>query len=114
MNRRRDEPKTSASVIIAIILAATIAGGGGVLHVICKNRQIQVSREIDEIERNVEHYRLEIRTSEMRMDQLLNRFVIRKQLEENGSSLRPISAALVEEIHIEPLADRRRVAAATP
>lgn len=114
MNRRRDEPKTSASVIIAIILAATIAAGGGVLHVICKNRQIQVTREIDKIERNVEHYRLEIRTSEMRMDQLLNRFVIRKQLEENRSALRPISASVVEEIHLEPLPERRTVAAATP
>ena len=113
MNRRRDQPKTSASVFIAVILAAAIAGGGGVLHVICKNRQIQITREIDEIERNVEHYRLEIRTSEMRMDQLLNRFVIRKQLEENGSSLRPISVAVIEEINLDP-PERRSVAAATP
>jgi hypothetical protein len=59
-------------------------------------------REIDAIERRIEHCRLEIRTTEMRMDQLLNRFVIRKQLEENGSNLRPISLAVVEEIDPAP------------
>ncbi len=98
MNRRRDEPRTPASVFIAVILAATISAAGGVLHAYYKNQQVQVTREIDAIDRNVEHCRLEIRTTEMRMDQLLNRFVIRKQLEENGSSLRPISIAVVEEI----------------
>ena len=50
---------------------------------------------------------------EMRMDQLLNRFVIRKQLEENGSTLRPISLAVVEEIDPAP-PHRRSVASAAP
>jgi len=113
MNRRRDQPKTSASVFVAVILAATIAAGGGVLHVLCKNRQIQITREVDQIERDAEHYRLEIRTTEMRMDQLLNRFVIKKQLEENNSTLRPISVAVVDEINLDP-PERRNVVAATP
>ena len=111
MNRRRDEPRTPVSVFIAVILAATISAGGGVLHAYYKNRQVQITREIDAIDRNVEHCRLEIRTTEMRMDQLLNRFVIRKQLQENGSSLRPISIAVVEEIDPAP-PTRRSVASA--
>jgi hypothetical protein len=111
MNRRRDEPRTPVSVFIAVILAATISAGGGVLHAYYKNRQVQITREIDAIDRNVEHCRLEIRTTEMRMDQLLNRFVIRKQLQENGSSLRPISIAVVEEIDPAP-PSRRSVASA--
>ena len=113
MNRRRDQPKSSASVMVALLLAAAIAGGGGILHVYYKNRQIQVTREIDAIDRNVEHCRLEIRTTEMRMDQLLNRFAMRKQLEENGSTLHPISVAVVEEIQPGPT-DRRNVASASP
>jgi hypothetical protein len=113
MNRRRDEPRTSACVFFAVILAATIIAAGGVLHAYYKNRQIQITREIDAIDRNVEHCRLEIRTTEMRMDQLLNRFVIRKQLEENGSTLRPISLAVVEEIDPSPPI-RRSVASAAP
>jgi cell division protein FtsL len=109
MNRRRDEPRTPVSVFIAVILAAAISAAGGVLHAYYKNQQVKTSREIDAIDRNIEHCRLEIRTTEMRMDQLLNRFVIRKQLEENGSSLRPISLSVVEEIDSAP-PSRRSVA----
>ena len=83
------------------------------LHAYYKNRQIQISREIDAIDRRVEHSRLDIRTTEMRMDQLLNRFVIRKQLEDNGSGLRPIALAVVEEIDPAP-PTRRSVASAAP
>ena len=111
MNRRRDEPRTPVSVFIAVILAAGISAGGGVLHAYYKNQQVKITREIDAIDRNIEHCRLEIRTTEMRMDQLLNRFVIRKQLQENGSSLRPISIAVVEEIDPAP-PSRRSVASA--
>jgi cell division protein FtsL len=113
MNRRRDQPKTPASVIFSVILAFAIMAAGGVIHVLYKNRQIQTRREIDAIDRRVEHCRLEIRTTEMRMDQLLNRFVIRKQLEENGSNLRPISLTNVEEIDPAP-PQRRSVASAVP
>ena len=113
MNRRRDEPRTPASVFFAVILAAAIMAAGGVLHVVYKNRQIQITREIDAIDRRVEQYRLDIRTTGMRMDQLLNRFVIRKQLEENGSNLRPISLSIVEEIDPAP-PSRRTVASAAP
>jgi hypothetical protein len=113
MNRRRDAPRTSVSIILAVILAAAISAGGGVLHAYYKNRQVQITREIDAIDRRVEHCRLEIRTTEMRMDQLLNRFVIRKQLEDNGSDLRPIALNSVEEIDPAPPA-RRSVAAVAP
>ena len=85
MNRRRNESRTSGFPIFALLIAAAIMAAGGVLHVYYKNGQIQVCREIDAIDRRVEQYRLDIRTTEMRMDQLLNRFVIRQQLEENGS-----------------------------
>lgn len=113
MNRRRDEPRTPASIFVAVILAFAIIAAGGVLYVFYKNRQIQTSREIDAIDRRVEHSRLDIRTTQMRMDELLNRFTIRKQLEENGSSLRPIALAAIEEI--DPARpSRRSVASATP
>ena len=113
MNRRRNETRTPFLVFFALILAAAIAAAGGVLHAFYKNRQVQVSREIDAIDRRVEQCRLDIRTTEMRMDQLLNRFVIRKQIEENGSSLRPIPVGVVEEIDAI-VSSRHSVASAAP
>jgi hypothetical protein len=113
MNRRRNEEKTPFLVFFALILAAAIAAGGGILHACYKNRQVQISREIDATERNIVQCRLDIRTSEMRMDLLLNRFVIRKQIEQNGSLLRPIVMSVIEEID-DAATSRRSVASATP
>lgn len=113
MNRRRNETRTPASVFFALFLAVIIAGAGGVLHAIYKNRQIKVTREIDAIDRRVEQYRLDIRTTDMRMDQLLNRFVIRKQIEESGSLLKPIPMGVVEKVD-PAITHRHSVASAQP
>ena len=113
MNRRRHESRSSGFPILALLIGAAIIAAGGVLHGYYKNSQVKIKREIDAIERGMEHDRLDIRTTEMRMDQLLNRFVIRKQLEANGSTMRPISLAIVEEIDAAP-PNRRNVAAAVP
>ncbi|MEX1116040.1 MAG: hypothetical protein WEB53_12370 [Akkermansiaceae bacterium] len=113
MNRRRNESRPSVSIFFAVFLAAAIVASGGVLHVFYKNRQIAINREIDAIDRRVEQYRLDIRTTEMRMDQLLNRFVIRKQIEENGSHLRPIPVGAVEQID-PAVVNRHSVASAEP
>lgn len=113
MNRPRNEKRPSSLVYYALFLAAIIAAGGGVLHAFYKNRQVQISRDIDAIVKQMDQQRLDIRTTEMRMDQLLNRFAIRKQMEENGSSLQPIPMGVVEEIE-RPLSSRHSVASAAP
>ena len=113
MNRRRNEPRTPASVFFSLFLAAAIAASGGVLHVFYKNRQIQVSREIDAIDQRVKQSRLAIDTVEVRMDELLNRFAIRQQIEKSGSQLRPIPLGVVEEIDAATL-NRHSVASVAP
>ncbi len=113
MNRRRHESRASSFPILAMILGVTIMAAGGVLNGFYKNSQIRVRREIDVIDRNMEHCQLEICTARMRMDQLLNRFEIRKQLEQNGSTLRPLSLTFVEEIDSAP-PSRRSVASVAP
>ena len=113
MNRRRQESRTHLSVFLSLFLAAAIVAAGGVLHAFYKNRQVQISREIDAIDRRVEQARLDIRTTEMRMDKLLNRFAIRKQVEANGSALRPIPVGVVEEIDATA-SIRHSVASAAP
>lgn len=98
MNRRRNEPRTPVMAIFAVIFGCMIAASGGVLYAYFKNAQIRVAREIDAVEKRIEQYRYDIRTVDMRKDELLNRFALRKQLEESGSRLQPIALADVEEI----------------
>ena len=113
MNKRRnDHPRASRVPLFSIILGAALAAAGGVLHAYYKNFQVNLSREIDASERRIEQCRLEIRTTEMRMDQLLNRFVIRQQLEENRSSLRPIALDAVE--NVTPTPESGRSVASAP
>lgn len=100
MNRRREDVKTPIAVFVAVILSMVTTVYGGVMYAYYKNRQIQLAREIDATEKYIEHCGLQVRTVEMHMDQLLNRFVIRKQLEKNGSQLKPISLSVVEDMDI--------------
>lgn len=98
MNRRRNEKRPSAMVYVAIILAAAISIGGVIAHAYFKNRQIQVNRQITEVENSIGQYRLDINVTKMRMDELLNRFAMRKQLEDLGSDLRPIPSGFAEDL----------------
>jgi len=78
-----------------------------------KNCQIQVSREIDATDRRSEKCRLDIRTTEMRMDELASYFVIGKKIKENHSLLRPIPIGVVEDVD-STLSSRHSVASASP
>lgn len=100
MNRRRQENHTriSPTVILSLILAGAIGAVGGVTYVYFRNCQIKVAREIDAVERRIEQHQLDIRTVQMRSDQILNLFAIRKTLEDVGTDLVPIPAGVSEEI----------------
>jgi HAMP domain-containing protein len=111
MNRRRSDPRHSASLFVAMILGAVVAASGGVLYAYFKNRQIQALREIDRTERRIEQHQLDIRTTEMRIDQALNRFVIREELAQQRSMLKAIPRGAVEEVKSTPA---RAVALAAP
>lgn len=113
MNRRRHPTRTPASVYLSLLVAAAIVTAGGVLHAFYKNRQVQISREIKAIDNRIAKYREEISTFDVRMDRLLNRYAIRKQIEANGSPLRPIPIGAIEEVDPSSSA-RRSVASAAP
>lgn len=100
MNRRRQETysKISSFTIFSLILAGAIGAVGGISHVYFRNCQIKTAREIDVIERRIEQHQLSIRTVQMRKDQILNLFAMRKTLEDLGTDLRPIPAGVSERI----------------
>jgi len=98
MNQLRSHPRTHPSVFFVVVLALVVAASGGVLYAFYKNRQIQTIRAIEVVEKRIEQHQLDIRTSQMRADQLLNRYTIRERLRHVGSDLRPIPQGVVEEI----------------
>ncbi|MCX6873893.1 MAG: hypothetical protein NTW21_08800 [Verrucomicrobia bacterium] len=102
MNRLKSASRTPLSTFVIVIAAAIIVAGGGSLHAYYKNRQVQVNRDIDTIEHRVEKWQLDISTTKMRSEDLLNRFAIRKQLEDSGSKLRRIPVGLPEEVNPSP------------
>jgi hypothetical protein len=100
MNRRRQETESriSSFAIFCLVLALAIGAVGGVLRVYYRNCQIKALRDIDVVERRIEKYQLDIRTVQMRQDQILNLFAMRKTLEDLGTDLRPIPAGVSENI----------------
>lgn len=98
MNQLRSHPRNHPSVFFVVVLAIVVVASGGMLYAYYKNRQIQTLRAIEAVEKRTEQYQLDIRTSQMRADQLLNRYTIRERLRQMGSDLRPIPQGVVEEI----------------
>jgi len=100
MNRHRQETHTRISpvLILSLILAGAIGAIGGITFVYFRNSQIKVTREIDAVERRIEQHQLDIRTVQMRSDQILNLFAIRKTLEDVGTDLVPIPVGVSEDI----------------
>jgi hypothetical protein len=100
MNRRRQEAhhRISPVIILSLILAGAFGAVGGVTYVVYRNCQIQTAREIDAVERRIEQHQLDMRTVQMRSDQILNLFAIRKTLEEFGTDLVPIPVGVSEDV----------------
>ena len=100
MNRRRHENdnRISSYAIFCLLLALGIGAVGGVLRVYYRNCQIKAMREIDVVEQRIEKHQLDIRTIQMRQDQILNLFAMRKSLEDLGTDLRPIPPGVTEKI----------------
>ncbi len=100
MNRRRHEieNRISSFAIFSLVLALAIGAVGGVLRVYYRNCQIKAMREIDVVEQRIEKHQLDIRTNQMRQDQILNLFAMRKTLEDLRTDLRPIPAGVTEKI----------------
>jgi hypothetical protein len=98
MNRLKSAPRTPLSTYLILVVSFVIIAFGGIRHAMFKNRQVQVSREIDACERRIEQQQLDIRTIQMRSETLLDRFTIRDRLAESGSNMRPIPIGLAEEV----------------
>lgn len=60
MNRRRDQPRTSASVVGAWICCLVLCVYGGTQFVRLKNRQTQTQRQIERVRLDIDKLHFEI------------------------------------------------------
>lgn len=114
MNRRRVNSSSHRLLHVMGIAAIAIGGSGGILFAYYKNRQVQLAREIEEVEQRIAEHEDETRTLQMRMDQVLNRYVMRDQLRELGSTMQPIPKSAIEVIDPSRPQPSRTVASARP
>ena len=104
MNRRRTvRPQLSFGGIVLLISAAIVMASAGVFHAYIKNRQINVSREIQRVEDTISQYQLDIATDEMLLADQLNSVRIRARLKEISSDLRSIPQGVVKVVSASPL-----------
>lgn len=113
MNRHRHHAQSNRLIIFALLLGVAVCASGGVRYAIAKNRQTTLERLADAAERRAEKYRLDIRTVEMRSDELVSYFVLTKTLKENHSALCSIPTSAVEEIN-PSIVSTRSVASVSP
>jgi hypothetical protein len=115
MNRRRDQPRTPATVIIGWVCCVMLCIFGGTRYVSIKNRQIQTKRQIERVRQDIDKLKYETSGDNMRIDELLHHVKMAESLRLNQSALQPISAEAIEEV--APAAEatpRRSVAVAAP
>jgi cell division protein FtsL len=103
VNRRRTvKPHLSFGSIALLIVAAIVMASAGVFHAYIKNRQINVSREIQRVEDTISQYQLDIATDKMFLADQLNSVRIRARLKEISSDLRSIPQGVVKEVLASP------------
>lgn len=102
MNRRRSEHSGQLSLFVALVLSALVTICGGITHAVAKNSQVKVEREIDQAKKRIEQTRVMTRMVEVRSDKLLDRFDMKKRLEEHRSTMVAITPADIQEVIPRP------------
>lgn len=99
MNKRRNVQSSSGILhAVVLVVSAVILAAGGVLHAYAKNRQVEVTREIDASRGRIDETNEAIKMMQVKIDRKLNRHIIRASLAERGSDLSSIPSQVVEVI----------------
>jgi hypothetical protein len=114
VNRRRNHPRTSRFTLFVTLASVLIAALGGVLFACYKNRQVRIAREIEQVEERIAEHEDDVRTVQMGMDQMLNRYIMRDRLRELGSTMVAIPETAIEVVDPSRPQPSRTVASARP
>ena len=80
----------SPAMFVLLVMTAISLATTGIFHAVMKNRQLQVVRQIDQVERRIKDQDRDIIYLEIKIDQLENHRELRESLTSSGTSLQPI------------------------
>lgn len=102
--RKKRNSKQLSIIMFNILMVFGVFCCGGTFYTVLKNKQIHLARQIETVQSRTDQHGMDIRTEQMRVDQLLDRYMIRERLRVTGSQLQPISQDAI--VHIAtPLSD---------
>lgn len=89
MNVKKSTKKNfSISELILLGMAAVILAAGGVMHVYASNKEIETTRKIDALQKNIDEYYADVNMINVRIDRNLDRYNMKEDLLARGSELR--------------------------
>jgi len=88
----------SSAMLVLLLLTAVSLGATGIFHTVMKNRQLQVVRQIEKVERRVKEKERDVINLEIRINQLENRYDMRNALIAGNTSLRGIPLESIVDI----------------
>ncbi len=99
MSKNRKKKKTIGPGIFALLILTAISiGTTGIFHTVMKNRQLEVVREIEKVERRVKEYERDVTNLEIRLSQLENRWDLRNRLVAAKTKLVGIPIEVIEDV----------------
>lgn len=99
---RKKKANLSPAMFALLVLTALSLGTTGVLHTVMKNRQLQLVREIENVERRIKEHDRDITNLDIKVSTQENRFDLRKALWDSQTTFQRIPLSAVEDIHVHP------------
>lgn len=96
---RKKKSNLSPAMFTLLVLTAISLGTTGVLHTVMKNRQLQVVREIENVERRIKEYDRDITNLDIKVNTHENRFDLREALWASETTFQQIPLSAVEDIY---------------
>lgn len=97
MNVRKSKKKNfSIGEVVLLGMAAVILAVGGIMHVYASNKEIDVARKIDAVQKEIDELYAEVSMTNVKIDRNLDRHLMKEDLLARGSALRETEPGQLE------------------
>ncbi len=97
MNVRKSRKKNlSIGELVLLGMAAVISAVGGIMHVYASNKEIDVARKIDAVQKEIDELYAGVSMTNVKIDRNLDRYLMKEDLLARGSALRETEPGQLE------------------